>query len=619
MQVKPVIGSVVGKTDEVHWGQVLIAPSAYGVVEIEDPAGLARQHGVGSLIKLSGMLEKPPTSLSQVQKVAEAVMGDGIVSLILLVPVGTVVYLVMRGQGAIYLKRGQQLACLLKQSGELSGEVNAGDTLLLVSKSFAQALNGEQLTSVFDHLSATEAAEKLTLLLHEAEDGRGGAGFIFQVHELIPLEEETIISKTAVAQPVYEKVAEAERSGISLVAVKEAFSRRHLVRLYHALKRFLPVLRGRNKLVILVSAVLIVFFIVSVIIGIRREFGLSQSTQTTKALTAAQHAYDEGVALLDLNPIKGRERLVQAKQLLSPLLPTASSKSKTGRQIKALYEQVTDSLGLAMQVNRGEPQLFYDGSLLKKDASIFSLALEADTLVALDKTTKTVFSLDILSKSGQILAGGDAFQTASLIGLHGDNAYVLTSQGIHAVGLSDKTVTSSVIKPDSGWGTITALVAYGGNIYLLDTTKSRIWKYVAIGKGPPAGSLGFSDLREYLNPDTLPNLQTALNMAIDGSVWLGTAEGKILRFTQGKEATFLSQGVDPGWGMNLLVYTDDDNNNVYVLDRGQKRVVVLDKNGVYVAQYVWEGNFNPTQIVASEKQKKIFLLIEGKIYALNLK
>ena len=92
-----------------------------------------------------------------------------------------------------------------------------------------------------------------------------------------------------------------------------------------------------------------------------------------------------------------------------------------------------------------------------------------------------------------------------------------------------------------------------------------------------------------------------------------------MRFTQGRQETFIPTGVEPELGRNLFVYTSDTAKNIYLLDQDNKRVVVLDKDGLYLAQYLWEGTLKPTQIVVSEQQKKILLLAEGKIYALDLK
>ena len=100
---------------------------------------------------------------------------------------------------------------------------------------------------------------------------------------------------------------------------------------------------------------------------------------------------------------------------------------------------------------------------------------------------------------------------------------------------------------------------------------------------------------------------------------MGTNLGKIFRFTQGRENTFSPQGVDPKFSGPVRVYTNDDLKRVYVLDSSQKRVVVLEKDGVYAAQYEWKTSLSPLDIAVSEEKRKILLLHDGKIFSIDLK
>ena len=221
-------------------------------------------------------------------------------------------------------------------------------------------------------------------------------------------------------------------------------------------------------------------------------------------------------------------------------------------------------------------------------------------------------TLSISSKNGRIIAGGESYQSASLVAMHGDSVFTLVDAGIHRASIRDAKTTQLAVKKDAQWGSMLSFVSYGGNLYLLDTAKSRIWKYIATESN-------FSETREYLNPDTLPDLSQATGMAVDSGIWVGTRDGRILRFLQGKEETFAPRGVEPSLGKMLLVATTEEDKNLYVADSDNKRVVVLDKDGVYLAQYVWSGALAPTQLVVSEKLKLIVLLADGKLYSIELK
>jgi hypothetical protein len=386
-----------------------------------------------------------------------------------------------------------------------------------------------------------------------------------------------------------------------------------------SVKRYVASLRHQPKKATAVLAIFLVsLFIFCVVLGVIKQTTTKKNQEVTSAMSDAQHAFDEGVALLTLNPVKGRERLTTAKQLLDPYVQKVSGQTTQGHDLSSLYQKITDNLTQAMQVAQITISPFYDVSLLKKGAVASSMAIDGSTAVIGDQVTGTVYSLDITSKNASIIGGGDTLADLSLVAIHADTYYALTKEGIIQIGPSDKK-SILVVKTNDAWGTISSIVSFGGNLYLLDTAKSRIWKYVATDTAAPAGGQGFSDIREYLNPDTLPDFSQAATMAIDGSVWLGTTNGKILRFTQGKENTFISKGVDPAFGTKLAVYTSDDAKNIYVLDSQNNRVVVLDKDGTYLSQYRWKDAVTPSNLVVSEAQKKILLLSGGKIYSIDLK
>ncbi|HLD24729.1 MAG TPA: hypothetical protein VJB96_02315, partial [Patescibacteria group bacterium] len=99
------VASVVGVASDTRWGQVLVTPHAYGVVEVYSPDGIAKVRGIQTLTKLTRLFLTPPVSLSKLSVIADSMMNEDIVSLILLVPIGDTLYLVLRGSGCVYLKR----------------------------------------------------------------------------------------------------------------------------------------------------------------------------------------------------------------------------------------------------------------------------------------------------------------------------------------------------------------------------------------------------------------------------------------------------------------------------------------------------------------------------------
>jgi len=193
----------------------------------------------------------------------------------------------------------------------------------------------------------------------------------------------------------------------------------------------------------------------------------------------------------------------------------------------------------------------------------------------------------------------------------------LSDRGVIEINVPIKS-SKVAVKRDDNWGEVVAMSEFGafrGNIYILDKKNLRILKYTSIEND-------FLPTKDYLATDVKPNLSDGISMVIDGSVWVLSTDGKISRFTSGKLDFFSIIGLDRLFSLPTVLYTDEDSKNLYVLDRGNKRIVVFDKDkkpGEYVSQYVWDGFGDAADFVVDEENKKIFILSGSRIFTINLR
>jgi hypothetical protein len=594
-------GTVVGKKSDTHWAQVIKTPYAFGVVEVEDEQGKAQNVGMELIHRVTAEVSESISSIQHLFSFLDSLWKPNIQTLLLCVPMGNTVTVILRGTGVVYLKRNGAIARLRSREGTISGVVHPEDILFLSSKTCLNGVSEEEFFSFFDHLSVEDVAEKLTLHLHTKNDSVGYAGLFVEV-------------KGDFGEPHedYGSVAEKEERKLEQKNSNSNILKRRYTTTVHDVKnKVRPFVRTLRTVDIRITGVLLFLFFISIGIGIVKEVQGHKSTEATKTIEKGQRLYDEGMALLDLNLIKSRERFTEAKQLIDKTKQTVSSKTKEGRMIGELEKKINEALPKATKKFEVTPELFFDVSLLKSGSTIGSFGMYEDTMAFLDTNAKTVFVLQLSTKNGQIVGGGSALDGSQSVSIHGDKVYVFTPEGIHVLNVQDKSVKQLVIKKAADWIAIKSMTSFGGNVYLLDTGKSRIWKYVATGSA-------FTDLREFLLPDYFPDLSKATNMVIDGSVWVGTTNGSVVRFTQGKDDPFIPKGVDPTFGNNIMVFTNDSCTNVYVLDPDKRRVVVLEKDGMYKSQYTYPQTFIPKGIAASEKLGKLFLFSEGKLYTTPL-
>ncbi|MBT5775466.1 MAG: hypothetical protein HOH95_13950 [Dehalococcoidia bacterium] len=124
-------------------------------------------------------------------------------------------------------------------------------------------------------------------------------------------------------------------------------------------------------------------------------------------------------------------------------------------------------------------------------------------------------------------------------------------------------------------GSVTSIAAYVSNLYILDAASGEVWRYLPAGDGydsERSGLLGGIDLPE------------ATGLAVDGDVYVLDG-GTVRRFRQGEEQASLLIGIDRLPESPSGLTEDVIRALVYVADRGNHRIVVADRDGLFLRQY----------------------------------
>jgi hypothetical protein len=133
------------------------------------------------------------------------------------------------------------------------------------------------------------------------------------------------------------------------------------------------------------------------------------------------------------------------------------------------------------------------------------------------------------------------------------------------------------VRGADGWGSVDAITASGGNLYLLDVEGNQVWRYLP-GQG------GFDSERTGLLDSTV-SLENATELAVGQDVYvLDSVEG-IRRFSGKDEVPFTLAGIDvplmsPA-SLNVLAST-----RIVVADRANKRIVIASAEGAFISQIV---------------------------------
>jgi len=145
--------------------------------------------------------------------------------------------------------------------------------------------------------------------------------------------------------------------------------------------------------------------------------------------------------------------------------------------------------------------------------------------------------------------------------------------GIEALPVAD---ADTWIKPE-------AIGGYFGNLYVLDPLLNAILKYV------PTDNAYTSPPTSYLNPVLGIDLTGAVDMAVDGNMYVLFANGDIVKFYEGERVAFTQNGLPSPMRSPSAIFVSGEQEPtaegfVYVADTGNQRILQFDKDGNYMRQ-----------------------------------
>lgn len=588
---------IVANPTAYSWSQAYNAGKLFAVLSLErNEENLEEKDGLNLLGKeILDNLEQEYFTLEtkDLDSIKNAVLvtskkipEDVFCSFVICALVNNLMYAFILGKGKVDVKREEKLGTILYVEEGLPSSVKAAsgflqndDIIILQTKQFSDIISTDTLAASLDSQPPSEIAETLAPKIHGNEKEQSGAAAIVlsykgpEAKEVLEPEE-----KEKTGEEIIEP--EEKEEGMPQAAV-EVTSSGLFSKLSNPLslilgKLKLPKMEGFNhskKLLLTVVVIIAVVLVASIILAVKKQNDAKTQALFSQVYPPAQKKYDEGQNLLGLNQNLAHDSFTASQKILEDGKSKFPAKSKEEQQILTLLEKVNLALSSSSGVN------------LVKARSV-------------DSKVSNILSVEIKNSGASYATQDDK------------NIYFADSNGVSSVAKSGEN-PKVIIKPSDLPKNIGGLGIYFGNVYVLDKDGKQINKFVQT-------SSGFGQAN-YFAGGTEPDLSNAASIAIDGSIWILFKDGIIEKFTKGKADTFSITGLDKGFSNPTRIYTAVDFSNIYVLDSGNSRIVVLDKNGSYKAQYQADILKNASDFEVLEADKKVYVLSSDKVYQIDLK
>lgn len=348
------------------------------------------------------------------------------------------------------------------------------------------------------------------------------------------------------------------------------------------------------------------------------------------ALTAAsQEGVPEDVA---------REQLRDAEERLQQVFALQPANAEAA-VAQAAVQQALD------QVNRVVP--LYKLVTLREfggpDSDPARVVVQGNRVYILDQGTDQVlrYGLDEVSglipdaEPGVIAQRGQALPDGQVVGELVDMAWVPAGGERRSSNLLILDSNGNLFQEEDGlglqqvavggrdqWQSARLISGYNGNLYVLDSGAGRVWRYT-----PTAD--GYSGQPEnYFEGDASLDLSQAVDMAIDGNIWILYGDGRLQTFLSGRQEPFELQpppNQPIARAQALHVGSEAGTaQNLFIGEMGPGRILEYGKDGTYQRQFIPADAADREKLVGlqdlqvAEIDGVFYILTPGALYTTDI-
>lgn len=364
-----------------------------------------------------------------------------------------------------------------------------------------------------------------------------------------------------------------------------------------------------NKLVpkILVAVVIIALFSGGVFYVIYQSN--QEKDRVNSLIQPVQAKVELARTSLDSDPIYSRDLVLEAIASLEAM----QEENESSNSINLIDEELEKTNQFYTEISGkkelDELDIFYDLRLVRSDYVASEIKVNNDTLVLLDSEKKQVITLDIASKNVSARDFSN-FENVVDVSINEDEVFVL-ADGIQVFEIVEDSEIREVRNLGDSNRDGTLIAVYDRFLYILNPEKRNLYRY-------SAEEDGYSDPIGWMRSATGLRYDEVTSLSVDGDVWLATSDGQVKKFATGEEETFELRGLNKEFGEGIKLYTNIDQENLYVLDPDENRVVVLSKTGEFLKEVKSISLGAVGAIAVDEALGKVFAVSGSIIYEINL-
>ena len=387
-------------------------------------------------------------------------------------------------------------------------------------------------------------------------------------------------------------------------------------------------LSGRALLAV---ALAIPVVMLAIVISTRLQYDRTRQTQFRNIQQVAQQRYDAAMNMTEATYM--RQALYEAREAVEEGLAIAPDDELLNSLARRIRNKLDDLDRVARLFHLWQLAILTDDPTSPTDSSrivvqnrdVFILNRGSDRIYyyLLNNAGDALQPLDrdpVLLKKGDMKGGiivGDLVDIAWLA--EGGERTLSTFVALERSGLllvydPQRRFDVFPVADSDTWLKPQAIGGYFGNLYVLDPLLNRLLKYV------PVDNAYTSPPSDYISPAVDVDLTGAVDLAIDGNMYILMADGRVLKFYRGEPQPFPMYGLPGAMRSPTSIFVSGPQKPeapgyVYVADAGNNRILQFDKNGNFLRQFQdkpGENRFQNLRGLYVDEERGRMLLLSGR-------
>jgi hypothetical protein len=360
----------------------------------------------------------------------------------------------------------------------------------------------------------------------------------------------------------------------------------------------------RAKLFSGLALVLVVVFVISLFVFRGSRASQAQRAEIEAKITQAQQLEEQAAAAIIFKDRTQALNLLKQAEALLGEVPSGKTYEEKVNALRSSIAQDYEKLSGSVKVDN--PTVLADLSIAGEAVGL--TLVDGQLVTWTDGGEVGLVSIDNgeQASAGSLTRG----QGDPLLGATTEEGMVLLTDSNSFVALEDSELKDLDVSGSFEPKQPVAIETYGNRLYLLDPASNKLTRHQRTIAGYTQGETWVID-------DTSVN--EAIDVAIDGNVWILLKNGSLTKMLQGTREEFTLGGMlDPLSAPTRLI-TSEDMKYLYILEPSKKRLAQFDKeSGEFVRQYTSDAFDSLRDMVIVEKGKKAYLLNGQKVLTVDL-